>query len=347
MARAPLRTPFRSALALALLLLASACLEIDGQELLLHHDPAADRVDVLLIHRGLFAERQGRSEPLPLAIEQLETAQRTGVFVLGNNFPLRFDPSQAEQSGWQRLAEHLAVENGGLFTDTDGRLCAYQFVRIDGLSTFLAKAEALLGIEFSRRGSELFGIDPDAVTREAMLEFVRGGGHFLHVEPGRIELRLPMSRADHERLRRLAGNAMADAAAHEVARRATVEARRGEEEHDPSDTSVGEAVSFSAQELAQRLAAAPMHRLWWDNDVSIARTKGLTTIALGAAGEGPLRLVKAAEGLYHPQLHEALRERGFPIERALPDEELLRRFVAFRGRAPHLPPALAEQRRPR
>ena len=58
----------RKLAALLFLLLAfTGCLEVDAQDLVIHHDAAADRIDLMLVHRGLFAEGGNGSDKDPLA----------------------------------------------------------------------------------------------------------------------------------------------------------------------------------------------------------------------------------------------------------------------------------------
>ena len=81
-----------------------------------------------------------------------------------------------------------------------------------------------------------------------------------------------------------------------------------------------------------------------DHEWSLVRTAERTTIVLGTGESPEMRLRKASDGLYHDALLKKLREADESIEDGLPDQELERRFVAFRGRDAVLPPKVAELR---
>ena len=173
-----------------------------------------------------------------------------------------------------------------------------------------------------------------------------GARKLLVVGEGRFELRLPFSDRDNRWLKQeLLREVFLDSAGAEVSRRDAVEARRklGGSVTNTKDED-GE-LPDSSKALAKALTSTPALRFLWDNDVSILREQGLTTIRLGVLGDKSLRLHKAPGGLYHHELRDALRERGDRIEDGVPTQELERRFQAFRGREAKLPPQLAAKRR--
>lgn len=338
--------------ALVLLLAFAGCLELDGQEVTLRYDVAADRIDVLLVYRGLFVENDGRTEedPLTKALKDLADARETGEFVLWNNWPLTFDLTKDYAAPRAALAEHVDVENGSLFTDPQGVLCAYQFVRIRDAKAFVQKVNTLLelaiqaGLAGGWRGGdgEQHRLDDD--TRDSARDFLRDGQKMLTVEPGRVALRLPLSAKDHAWLKKQLDRHFLDNMPREIVQRHAVAERRGAGE-SVTDTSVTAAsVAIGGGELEAAIARAPSYRFFWDNDFSIERTQELTTIGLGVVGDPELHVTKAPSGLYHPKLLEALRERKEPIEDGVPDQEIARRFEAFHGRDAVLPPKLAAKR---
>lgn len=337
------------AIALVLLLALGGCLELDGQELTLRYDPATDRIDVLLLYRGLFAESDGRTDqdPLAKALKDLADARETGEFVLWNNWPLTFDLTRDYAAPRAALVEHVDVENGGLFTDPQGFLCAYQFVRIRDAKAFVQKVNTLLelavqvGLTGGWRGTDGEPHQLDDDTREFVRDFLRSGHKMLVVEPGRVELRLPLSAKDHVWLKKQLDSHFLDNMPREIVQRHAVAERRGAGD-SVTDTSVTPAsVAIGGGELEAAIARAPSYRFFWDNDFSIERTQERTTIGLGVAGDEELHVTKAASGLYHPKLLDALRERQEPIEDGVPDQEIARRFAAFHGRDAVLPPKLA------
>ena len=81
------------------LLLLTACLEFEQQELHLRYDASADRMDVLLVYRGLYASEGNHGipvktqNPLPRALSDFKQAREHGAFA--------FEP--------RRFALHLAA----------------------------------------------------------------------------------------------------------------------------------------------------------------------------------------------------------------------------------------------
>lgn len=115
----------RNLLALVfVLLLATACLEVDEQDIVFHHDATADRIDVMVVHRGLFAEAGTGSDrdPLAKALRDLAEVKEGGEVVFWHNWPLTFELTREYTAPAKALLAHVDVENGGLFTDPKGRL---------------------------------------------------------------------------------------------------------------------------------------------------------------------------------------------------------------------------------
>ena len=333
---------------LLVLLLLAGCLEFDSQEITLHYDAKADRIDVQIVYRGIFVEAGSGStdKPLEKALEDLAKVRDTGSVMFWCNWPFRVDPSAKIPAPFTTLVEHVDVENGPLFTDPQGVLCGLQFVRIREAKAFVQKVNSLLEIAVQASATKpLDGnhmLDDD--TQDLLREFFRAGSRMLLVEPGRIELRLPCSTADHAWLKSRIEAMFANAVPREILRRTVVTERR-EAGGDPLDTTVTKApVPMDNQVLTQGIQQAASLRFFWDNEWSMVREEDLTRIALGVKGATTLRIGKASDGLYHDGFLKHLREKGEAIEDSLPDAELERRFAQFRGRDAVLPPALAKVR---
>lgn len=336
--------------ALSLLLLLSSCLEIDGQEVYFHYDEENDRIDAMVVHRGIFAEGGSGSgaDALKTATKDLEKAMETGEFVFWNNWPLSCDPSRDYDAPRNALLKHLEVENGGLFTDPQGILCGYQFVRVNKAKSFLKKLNILLEIGVqaaSVTGTKLLGKRKlDADSKDNIREFLRSREKFLTLEKGRIELRLPLSASDHKHFKLAVEDFFMDNMPREITRRETV-AKRRQDGQSPTDTSASdETVAVEGTALRKEIERAPSNRFFWDNDISFQRTFELTTIGLGVAGAEEIQVKKASGGLYHNALMLKLREHEFQIEDGLPIQELTRRFTDFKTRAAKLPTKLAAKR---
>jgi hypothetical protein len=337
---------------LLVLLTLAGCLEIDGQDITIHFDGERDRIEVLLVHRGLFAEGGSGSTQTPIekALKDLADARERGEFAFWSNWPLAVNLAAEHPAPAAAVLAHIDVENGALFTDPRGVLCGYQFVRIRETKAFVKKLNTLfeLWVQLQLTKGHT-GIDGrhefDADTKDLVREFLRSGQRLLTIADGRIEAKLPLSRADHGWLKRqLEGRFLANAPV-EIHRRLATAARRSDGSADPTDTSgVPSNVQLGGEQLEAALRQAPTCRFLWDNDLAVLRQPDLTTLVLGS-GEGPaLQLRKASGGLYHDALLQRLRADGETIEDGVPDQELQRRFAAFRDRAAVLPPKLAALR---
>ncbi|MFN9332716.1 MAG: hypothetical protein ACK6D1_08975 [Planctomycetota bacterium] len=341
----------RSALrrvAVACLLLLAACLEFDGQDVSLRYDEAADRIDLHLVYRGLYAG--GGADAVDKALQQLNDARRDGTFALWQNWPFQFAIPRNNELALQTLLAHVDVENGGLFTDPTGALCAHQFVRIRDAKAFVQQVNTLLDVwvagelaNGTKVGSDRHRWDAD--TRDLVREFARSGQHLVALRQGSIELRLPLSAHDHAWLRASVFRNFAEAAGEEALRSAVVAERRAEG-GAPAETTVAASAkaAWTQRAAGERVAATAAMRFLAANEGSFAREPERTRITFGVAGQRDLALTKAADGLYHPQLLAALREGNAAIEDNVPDQELARRFDAFTQRAAVLPPAVATVR---
>jgi hypothetical protein len=334
-----------------LLLLGSACLEVDGQDLVLRVDPANDRIDVLLVHRGLFAAARSGvdGEPLPRALRDLDAVADTGRLVLWHDRLLSLDPSAEHAPAIAALLAHVDVENGGLFTDPHGVLCAYQFVRVRDARRCLEALDALLAralTDAMRDGLDLgdgrHRFDDD--SRQLLAERLRDGERLLRVEPGRLELRLPLSPRDHAWAKaQLAKLLLRQLPYDLVARHALASGDAAPRSAAACEPLAGH--TLPAAMLPELLAQAASLRFFVANDVAVVRSPGHTSLVLGSGEAGDMVLHKPPHGVHDEALATALRTRGTAIEAGVPDGELRRRFAAFGEREAVLPPALAARRR--
>jgi len=342
-ARRTVNNTLRAALLSALLLL-TGCLEFDAQDVYLCFDAENDRIDALFVYRGLYAEGKNSATAMEKALSQLDEAGEAGWFAAWNNWPLQVDLTAEMSAPAAALAEHVEVENGGLFTDPKGTLCGYQFVRIQRLSAFVEKVNALLA--FGVTVWKVDGQELDDDSQDLIREFSRARKRLVVVGDGRFEVRLPLSSRDHRRIR--AGfwrDALLGEAVDQMTRRLSVAKRRAAGGSVTDVTPDDAAVPEDRASLKQRLRETAVMRFLADNDVSVLREKGLTTVGLGVVGEPRLHLRRSSFGLYHGSLHDALRERGDEIEDGLPAQELERRFEDFRSRGAKLLSKLAAKRR--
>lgn len=336
---------------LLLLLLGSACLEVDGQDLVLRVDPANDRIDVLLVHRGLFAAARSGidGEPIPRALRDLDAIATTGRLVLWHDRLLSFDPSAEHAPALAALLAHVDIENGGLFTDPRGILCAYQFVRVRDARRFVGALDELLAAALAdamREGLDLgdgrHRFDDD--SRWLLAAHRRDGERLLRIEPGRLALTLPLSPRDHA----WAKTQLAKLLLRQLPYDLIVCDALATHDHTPRSAAACEPLAghtLPASSLPELLARAASLRFFVANDIAVVRSPGRTSLVVGSGESGELTLRKPAHGVHDEALATALHTRGTVIEDGVPDGELQRRFAAFGEREALLPPALAERRR--
>jgi hypothetical protein len=340
-----------TAFAFMLLLLLAGCLEIDGQDITIRFDPEADRIDIEIVYRGLFAEGGSGSDkdPLAKAVRDLAEAKQTGEFVFWCNWPLSVDLTREFPAPIAAVVAHLDVENGGLFTDPHGVLCAQQFVRIRDAIAFVKKLNLAFEVFAQTQlanGTHGFGGNHmwDADTKELVQEFLRSGEKLLVLEGGRLELRLPVSAKDHAWFKdQLEQRFLRTSPAEMLDRIGVADRRQGG--GDVTDTNIPlESVAVAGTALRREMERSPSFRFFWDNEITFVRELELTRAGFGVQGSNLLTIKKATGGLYHDALLQRLRESKEAIEDGLPDQELARRFDEFRKRDSKLPSRVAEIR---
>lgn len=330
-------------LSLTLLLLAG-CLEFDGQEVTMRYDAKADRIDMLVVYRGVFYEAGSDGSDMTKAFKDYDEVMAKGTSFFWSNWPLEVDLTKTG-TPLAPLGAHVYVENGGMFTDPTGRLDGYQFVRIRDAKEFLAKLNTMLELAVQAAMLGGFrGVKFDRDTKEFVREFLRDKQKMVTVEAGRIQLRLPCSAADFKKMLGKLEDYFVTNAAGEMTRRVAVGLRR---EVDPEDSSTieGAEVLLNRQGVNDGMKKSPSFRFFWDNEITIERTEELQTIGIGAVSNRQLQITKASSGYYTDNFLKAARERGDKVEDGVPDQEIVRRFEDFLTREAVLPPELAPLRK--
>lgn len=336
---------------LFVLLTLAGCLEFDAQDITIHYDEAADRIDIQVVYRGLYAEGSDDNpdDTIGKAVKDLAAARDNGEVAFWCNWPFSFDLASEHPAPVKAMLAHIDVESGALFTDPQGVLCGQQFVRIREAKAFVQKLNTLLelwvqsqllGGTSGRGGKHAW----DADTRDLVREFQRSGEKMLVVEPGRIEFRLPLSPKDHAWFRQQMEMLFLDNMPREIVRRIGVAERRANGGRVHETHVADAAVTVPGEQLRDQISRSASYRFFWDNELSFVREPELTRFSFGVRGDQDLRIVKASDGLYHPALMQKLREDGEKIEDGLPEQELQRRYEGFRKRDAVLPPKVAAQR---
>ncbi|MGH7163195.1 MAG: hypothetical protein ACREID_06910 [Planctomycetota bacterium] len=283
---------------LTLLLLLAACVDFDAQSVRWRYDAAKDRLDALIVYRGLYVEGDGREK----ALEQLERI-RGGArwFALLSNWPFNFNLEakecdagiiqRAEAPLAARIAPHVTVRNGPLWLDAQGRLCASQLVRVEQLSNALAAINeafvALLGAD-----PDLDEFSHDEATKDLLRKAAVAKRAFFGVRGSAFTFTLPIT---DEGFRH--------------AKSTMLEALRRKDNGD-------------FQQFLGMLAAT---------DWSVERSGDDLTFTLGNPGRGTCAIEVPARGEYKPGLADLLTQKGWVIEQADGEADALRSFEAQAG----------------
>jgi len=131
--------------AFVVLLLLGGCLEVDSMEITVVADAAADRLDVLIVSRGISSSGPTKPEgdlELLLKCRELAAVPVPGIGVM--DFTQEDDESHNRE-----LLSWLEIEAGAFFTDERGRLSYYQFARILHPARFAAEVERQMRAQFA------------------------------------------------------------------------------------------------------------------------------------------------------------------------------------------------------
>jgi len=357
----------RRIVSLPLFLILSAlggCLEFDAQQITMRYDVQRDRIDALIVYRGLFAENNtvsSSANPVGVALADLQKVLDRGQAFFWCNWPLAIDLVESD-AATAELAMHVEVEHGGLYTDPMGVLNGYQFLRVVRVGEFVRKLNTML--ELLVQGAMMGGfrgIEFDRDTREIVTEFLREGKKMVVIEPGRVELRLPLSKRDFQKVVAAMEDHFLSHLHTELTRLADVQPVEAADDGETAAVESSDAdngdfelakngqprLLFAAGELQDGVRSSPTMRFFWDNEFTIERGQELHTIGIGARGNEELQLTKASGGLYSDNFLKALRERGDEIEEGVPDQEIRRRFDEFLTREAVIPEALRAKREQR
>ena len=311
------------------LLLLTACLEFEQQELHLRYDASADRMDVLLVYRGLYASEGNHGipvktqNPLARALSDFKQAREHGAFAFRSSSNFKVDPVDEAESGW--VSEHIDVEHGGLFTDPKGRLCGYQFVRVRDFRAFLPKFDEahrmLLFSLFGQAVDEENGW-PEA-AKQRFLNYMEQGNALVTADGCCFEVRLPIREQDNDPVKRFV---------------------IGDSEKKPAEAAPAQQQVAGPKPVKRRRSGAASPPSSSPNPLTVRREDDVTIVRYGTPGAAAMRVdVECGKG--NTELLDELRKLDETIEVGVPDQALLRRFAAFGERDAVLPPALAKLRR--
>lgn len=288
-----------------LLLCLGGCLEVESMEVRVVADRAQDRLDVMIVSRGLWStagSENGVAEDLAdlRKCRDVSALPLPGLGVADFTSPQANDKHDEE---WRFLAQFLDIEPGAFFLDEQQRLCFYQFVRVNRLREFLVKCnEVARGriLEQSKMANRETQVLIEAAVK-AKLEFLAiDGAGFL--------ARLPMADEEHRRQQ--------TALWRDVAR--NIEKAMGS-----ADKSDG-----TERGVVQHLR---------DNDVAVVRRKGLTEYIVGTQGSDVCDYQLRGRRYQDNLLKAFVLDEPAPpaVTQAVIDKQ----FEGFHGRQARLPAA--------
>ncbi|MBK8101275.1 MAG: hypothetical protein IPK26_29690 [Planctomycetes bacterium] len=342
---------------LFLLFVLTGCLQFDAQEITLHYDEKHDRLDALLVYRGLYGNETAEED-----IKQLRSVLETGEFAIWSNWPAKVN-LVAARGLMKPFADHCEAENGSLFVTPTGEMCAYQMVRVNDVKGMLKKLNtAIAGVISTQILGQKLGPDGhefDDDTKELLLEVTRGRLDVVQLQGSAVVVTLPCSDADHAWMLRQLGDRLLGEVGRQLAQRLFDTMQTNEAK--PADASETRTVSTSGHgtrsmagpdakitatrtEIQRHLAALAEARVLFANPWTLQRTAEQTVFTLGFPHAKTNTVTKPPTGLDRKNLQAMLDEAKIAYEQGVPDQELQRRFQEFHGRAAVLPVLLKERR---
>jgi hypothetical protein len=163
-----------------------SCLEVEKQTILLRRD--GDALSVRIIYEGLYSSADDPTEDLATLAD---TAKSGKAFMLFD--PLfAFDLGKTDNPVAALLAKHGKLKNGTFFM-ADGKLAAWQDLKIERAGEFVAGLNKALNEAIARDGP---GDDVDADTKKMILAAAGAGHAWIVLDDAGLHVRGPASRAD-------------------------------------------------------------------------------------------------------------------------------------------------------
>lgn len=290
------------------LLLLAGCLEIEAMEITVVADPAHDRLDVMIVSRGIFSSETEDNANLQHDLEQLLKCRDVSALPIPGIGVADFTKQDEREDDidWQRSVLFLDIEPGAFFLDEQGRLSFYQFMRINRLAEFTALAAAEARAAWRQERAKA-----SPQTRACIDAALRDGIEPLTIDGAGFIMRRPISLDEH----RVAQTAWWRALVRGVERAVT------------------EAEGASRSDATQRGWVQMMR----DNDVAMVRRTGVTEYYIGTQGSERCEYQVRGPAWRDNLLQKFAASEPPPpkVSQALVDKQ----FAAFRERAARLPKA--------
>jgi hypothetical protein len=198
-----------------LLLLGTGCVDFEQQAIVAVFPDNSPEVRVLLVYEGIGISGD---KPIDLtkAKDQFTRFIKSGQqFCIFGNWPFHFelnakDGDDADTRHFRAfLREHLMVDNGAMYRNTEGKLCGYQTVTIRDRNKFVKGVNEQVSAGFCRLIEEKKTDDNsklDDVFDEASIRLIhrsaKDGFQWFVFDPGRLSFTLPATELAIRNLKR-------------------------------------------------------------------------------------------------------------------------------------------------
>jgi hypothetical protein len=292
---------FRALPFLALLAVGAGCgVNVDEQTLHLRYDAEHDRLNILVVSRGLYVTGTSTDKSAGEWIDAIGRGDRCLV-VTFFPFPLDLDqetttPKEEELKNLP-LVRAISVKHGDVFLDDRGRPSIWQCVRFDHLTSVLQDLNHRFVENAKQEAQEASARKPGTVFPDertlALWQAISPDFAFLSRRGNALVLRMPLSKVGHRYLL--------------------------EPLVEPSEYFQHEPRAVWSRWLADCLS-----REW-----SLARTGEITEIVAGNPEAREQIFDLPAGGSYAPNLISVLEQRHIPVAPNLDEAKMLRAFDEF------------------
>jgi hypothetical protein len=300
--------PSRLSVMFAFLLVVPACLEVESMEVRVAADAKNDRLDIMIVSRGVWSTARSDSE-LASDLAKLRRCRDVAAVPVPGMGVMDFTTPADDAVDAQRIRElvpFLDIEPGAFFTDEQGRLSFYQFLRVNRPKQFAAACSRIA------REAMLTDKKVSAETRALLEKAASEEWPILIIDGAGLCFRRPLADEDHRKERA------------ELAR--SIE-RSLENEAKKAEPSNGK-------------PRPNLVRTLLDNDVAVVRRECITEYLIGTQGSGQCDYVLPGEP-YEDNLMKAFtadEPRPPAVTQAIIDKQ----FAAFHAREARVPKDFAE-----
>ena len=302
--------PSRLSVLFAFLLVVPACLEVESMEVRAVADSKNDRLDIMIVSRGVWSSARNDREIASDLAKLRQCREVAAVPVPGGgvlDFTREADDA-VDGARWRELLPFLDIEAGAFFTDEQGRLSFYQFLRVHRPKEFAAACSRLA------RTAMLAEKNLSPATRALLEMAAKEEWPVVIIDGAGFCYRRPLADEDHR-----------------AERAEWVRNLERSFERDSKD--------------AEREEAKPrpgIVRTLLDNDVAIVRRAGVTEYVIGTQGSEACNYVLPGKA-YEENLMKAFtadEPRPPAVTQAMIDKQ----FAAFQTREARMPKPFAEQK---